>query len=88
LSVDLTDVHAERESLAAVMPAEFLALYEKIRKGHQGMGAAKLHRGQCGGCRLTIPPQELSGIKAATPDVVIQCEECRCILIRTADSGI
>ena len=88
LTADLTDVHAERESLAAVMPAEFLSLYEKIRKGHQGMGAAKLHRGQCQGCRLTIPPQELNAIKAASPDAVIQCEECRCILIRTADSGI
>lgn len=88
LNVDLTDVHAERESLAAAMPDEFLALYEKIRKGHQGMGAAKLHRGQCEGCRLTIPPRELNVIKAATPDAVIQCEECRCILIRTADSGI
>jgi predicted nucleic acid-binding Zn-ribbon protein len=88
LTADLTEVHAERESLAAAMPAEFLALYEKIRKGHQGMGAAKLHRGQCEGCRLTIPPQELNAIKAAAPDAVIQCEECRCILIRTADSGI
>lgn len=88
LTGDLTEVHAERERLAAAMPAEFLALYEKIRKGHQGMGAAKLHRGQCEGCRLTIPPQELNAIKAATPDAVIQCEECRCILIRTADSGI
>lgn len=88
LAVDLADVHAERESLAAVMPAEFLALYEKIRKGHQGMGAAKLHRGQCEGCRLAIPPKELNAIKAATPDTVIQCEECRCILIRTSDSGI
>lgn len=88
LTVDLTDVHAERESLAAEMPAEFLALYEKIRKGHQGMGAAKLHRGQCEGCRLTIPAQELNAIKAATPDAVIQCEECRCILIRTVDSGL
>ena len=88
LTVDLTDVHSERESLAASMPAAFMELYEKIRKGHQGMGAAKLHRGQCEGCRLTIPPQELNAIKAATPDAVIQCEECRCILIRTADSGI
>lgn len=88
LTVDLNDVHAERDSLAAAMPAEFLALYEKIRKGHQGMGAAKLYRGRCEGCRLTIPPQELNAIKAASPDAVIQCEECRCILIRTADSGI
>lgn len=88
LEVDLINVRTERESLAAAMPAEFLALYEKIRKGHQGMGAAKLHRGQCEGCRLTIPPQEINSIKAASPDEVIQCEECRCILIRTADSGI
>ncbi len=88
LAVDLADVQVERENLAAAIPAEFLALYERIRKGHQGMGAAKLHRGQCEGCRLTIPPQELNAIKAASPDAVIQCEECRCILVRTADSGI
>ena len=88
LAADLVDVHSERVRLAADMPPEFLALYEKIRKGHEGMGAAKLHRGHCEGCRLTIPPQELNVIRTATPETVIQCEECRCILIRTADSGI
>ncbi|MDB9921236.1 C4-type zinc ribbon domain-containing protein [Actinomycetota bacterium] len=88
LAADLVGVHAERVQLATDMPPEFLALYEKIRKGHEGMGAAKLHRGQCEGCRLTIPPQELNVIRSATPETVIQCEECRCILIRTADSGI
>ncbi len=88
LAADLADVHAERTQLAADIPPELIVLYEKIRKGHEGMGAAKLHRGQCEGCRLTIPPKERNAIKSATADTVIQCEECRCILIRTADSGI
>jgi len=88
LAVDLAETQSEREALASGLPSDLIALYEKIRRSHQGVGAAKLHRGQCGGCRLALPPQELNVIKAASPDAVIQCEECRSILIRTAESGI
>lgn len=88
LESDLAEVAAERERLASSIPDDFKNLYEKIRKSHSGVGAAKLHRGQCLGCRLSLPPQELQTIKNAEPEEVLQCEECRRILIRTADSGI
>ena len=47
-----------------------------------------LRRGQCGGCREMLSTVELNEIRAAAPDEVIRHEECRRILVRTADSGL
>lgn len=88
LSADIAEVEKERAALALALPSDFMSLYEKIRGSHSGVGAALLHRGQCGGCRLTIPPQEMQVIKVAPIETVVQCEECRRILIRTSESGI
>lgn len=77
----------ERSSVAAGLPEDLLALYEKIR-ADAGTGAAALHRAQCQGCRLTMPPTEMSRFRTAPEDEVLRCEECRRILVRTADSGL
>ena len=53
-----------------------------------GLGAAALRRGQCGGCREMLSTVELNEIRAAAPDEVVRHEECRRILVRTADSGL
>ena len=37
----------QRAELAATLPAELVALYEKIRASSGGVGAAALHRGRC-----------------------------------------
>lgn len=81
-------VIVDRRELAARIPADLLALYEKIRADHGGVGAAHLHRGQCGGCRLQLPPNELERLRAIESDEVVRCEECRRILVRTAESGL
>ncbi len=77
-----------RADLAAGIPADLLGLYDKIRADHGGVGAAPLHRGTCQGCRLTLPPTEIEAIRAAAPDAVVRCEECRRILVRTPESGL
>jgi hypothetical protein len=77
-----------RADLAAGIPADLLALYDKIRADHGGVGAAPLHRGTCEGCRLTLPPTEIEALRAAPPDAVVRCEECRRILVRTPESGL
>ena len=81
-------VEAERVAIAGDIPADLLALYEKIRADHGGVGAAPLHRGTCQGCRLTLPPHEIEALRAAPPESVIRCEECRRILVRTPESGL
>jgi predicted nucleic acid-binding Zn-ribbon protein len=81
-------VDEQRMIIAADIPADLMALYDKIRADHGGLGAAPLHRGRCEGCRLTLPPNEIEAMRAAPPDDVIRCEECRRILVRTPESGL
>jgi uncharacterized protein len=76
-----------RVAVVADVPADLLALYDKIRAS-SGLGAAALRRGQCGGCREMLSTVELNEIRAAAPDEVIRHEECRRILVRTPESGL
>jgi len=78
---------AARAAIALDVPADLLALYDKIRAS-SGLGAAPLRRGQCGGCREMLSTVELNEVRAAAPDEVIRHEECRRILVRTPDSGL
>lgn len=81
-------VAAERVKAAEGVPADLLALYDKLRDGKGGIGAAALRQRQCGGCRLSLDNAELAVIKAAPEDQVIRCEECQRILVRTPESGL
>ena len=81
-------VACERSELASKITTDLLALYDKIRADRGGVGAARLHRGRCEGCHLDMPPNEIEALRVAAPDEVVRCEECRRILIRTAESGL
>ena len=76
-----------RASVAADVPGDLLDLYGKLRAQH-GVGAAALRRGRCEGCHLSLNTVDLAHIRAAPPDEVLRCEECRRILVRTPDSGL
>lgn len=78
----------ERAALVADIPADLLALYEKIRAGSGGTGAAALRQRRCEGCRLDLSGTDLMHAKNAAPDEVLRCEECRRILVRTPESGL
>ena len=77
-----------RGSVASQEPADLLALYERMREQHGGVGAAALRRGRCEGCHLSLNTVDLNNIRAADPDEVLRCEECRRILVRTPESGL
>ena len=77
-----------RAAVSGELPPDLLALYEKLRASSGGVGAAALARGQCQGCRLPLPPTELSKARTAEPDEVLRCDECRRILVRTPESGL
>jgi uncharacterized protein len=79
---------AARAAVLPDVPAELLALYDKIRASSGGLGAAPLRRGQCGGCQVMLSTVDLNAVRAAAPDEVLRCEECRRILVRTAESGL
>jgi predicted nucleic acid-binding Zn-ribbon protein len=90
----LAEVDAERQTkagqrdpLVAELPADLVALYEKIRES-SGLGAALLRAGRCEGCRLELSGSERSRFRTSEPDEVLRCEECGRILVRTAESGL
>jgi len=79
---------AARGPAAGEVPADLLALYDKIRESSGGLGAALLAAGRCGGCRIEFSGAELARIKGAPADEVLRCEECRRIMVRTSESGL
>jgi uncharacterized protein len=78
----------ERAELAPTLPADLLALYEKIRAKEGGIGAAAIGQGRCGGCRLDLMNNEKADVRAASVDDVVRHEECGRIMVRTAESGL
>jgi len=75
-----------RAGVAAAVPDDLLELYGKLRTQH-GVGAAALRAGRCEGCHLSLNTVDLARIRAAAPDEVLRCEECRRILVRTPEPG-
>jgi predicted nucleic acid-binding Zn-ribbon protein len=79
---------AERAELAAQLPADLLALYDRIRAASGGVGAAVLRQRRCEGCHLELAGSELNAVRAAAADDIVRCDNCRRILVRTAQSGL
>jgi predicted nucleic acid-binding Zn-ribbon protein len=82
IHTELEGIDADRKSTTQSVGPEFLALYEKIREGNNGIGAAALAGNQCKGCNLTLNTIELQRIAGLADDELVRCEECRCILVR------
>ncbi len=79
---------ADRAAVTADLPGDLLALYEKAREHGGGVGAAILQQRRCEGCRIELSGSELSAVRSAAEDEVVRCENCRRILVRTAESGL
>lgn len=76
----------DRQAVAATVPADLLALYDKLAQ--RSAGAALLTRQTCGGCHMVLAGSDLSVLRAAAPEAVVTCPECGCILVRTEESGL
>lgn len=70
---------AEREALAAEFDEELLELYEDLRAGKKGVGAAALRDGVCQGCHEKLSPLYLDRLKRS--EGIRRCEYCRRILV-------
>jgi predicted nucleic acid-binding Zn-ribbon protein len=85
---DVDYISGERARAATGLPDDLMTLYAKLRADQGGIGAAALRQGRCEGCRLQLTPIEVGRIRNAPGDEVMRCEECRRILVRTAESGL
>ncbi|GCD88512.1 hypothetical protein NLS1_05180 [Nocardioides sp. LS1] len=88
IDLQLAKVEADRGLAAEGLPDDLVALYDRLRTQKGGVGAAELRQRRCSGCQLSIDNAELAVIKASPSDLVIRCEECSRILVRTAESGL
>ncbi|TWD83131.1 hypothetical protein FB561_4287 [Kribbella amoyensis] len=78
----------QRATVAAELPDDLVTQYQRLRERNGGIGAAPLVGKRCMGCRMELAPSDLNRIRAAAPDVVLRCEECGRILVRTSESGV
>jgi predicted nucleic acid-binding Zn-ribbon protein len=85
---ELTKLQSDRKDLSSTIDGELIKLYEKIRSDQGGMGAAEIIRRRCTGCQLDLTAADAARFAATAADEVIRCEECRRILVRSADSGL
>lgn len=88
LDAETAKAEKDREIVVGSVPADLVALYEKIRLKQNGVGAAKLYQRRCLGCQLELDVAEVNEVKAAAANQVVRHENCGRILVRTADSGI
>jgi len=88
IDAELKRLEGERGPLVAALPADLLALYERLRANKNGVGASELRARQCGGCMMSLDPAELAEIGRRSEDEVIRCEQCQRILVRTTESGV
>ncbi|SDN19285.1 hypothetical protein SAMN05444921_121100 [Streptomyces wuyuanensis] len=88
LDGESASVGKEREVVSGSVPADLMKLYEKLREQQGGVGAARLYQRRCEGCHIELNITELNDVRAAAPDTVVRCENCRRILVRTSESGL
>ncbi|WP_043491840.1 MULTISPECIES: zinc ribbon domain-containing protein [Streptomyces] len=88
IDAEVATVTKERGVIAGTIPADLLKLYDKLREQQGGVGAARLYQRRCDGCRQELAITELNEVRAAAPDTVMRCENCRRILVRTPESGL
>jgi uncharacterized protein len=68
------------------IPADLLGLYDRLTV--RSSGAALLRARTCGGCHMVLSGTDLQVIRGAADDLVVNCPECGCILVRTGESGL
>ncbi|MGP3536620.1 zinc ribbon domain-containing protein [Microbacterium sp. RD1] len=83
---DLEAATRDRAAVAASVPSDLLAMYDRLAA--RGNGAGLLRRGTCEACNMVLSGTDLSSIRAASADAVLTCPECGAILVRTEESGL
>lgn len=75
---ELERLAEERVAVAGELAGSELSMYEALRKSRGGQAVAKVARGICEGCRLSLPSTEVQ--RAKTSSGPVHCSSCRRIL--------
>lgn len=74
-------LRAVREEEATHFERSLLKLYDVLRERRGGRAVARVERGMCQGCRISLPMSVLQ--RARTANGVVQCVSCERILLFT-----
>ena len=78
IGVELEDLARQRSAATALVQPADLSLYERLLKSTQGTAVAKVERGMCLGCRITLPTKELQQVRNGRS--LVMCNSCGRIL--------
>lgn len=78
LQAELGELATKRASEAGGVEVAVMALYDVLRERRQGRAVAKVERGMCQGCRITLPMSVLQRVRQGTD--LVQCTSCERIL--------
>jgi uncharacterized protein len=84
VAAELLHLDEARLDITARVSPEVLAAYDRVRAQPRaaGRGATTLTDGRCGACRIKLPSHEKTKMLALPDDAVIQCPQCRRLLVR------
>src|SRR5918994_2053830 len=82
LGAQLAEVRAQREAVAAEVPAELWSEYDKLRARLGGGAVARLVGSTRQGCHLGLSAVEVDRIRKLPLDEPVHCEECGRLLVR------
>ena len=77
-AVERESVAAQRNDLAASLDPTFLQRYETLRWAKGGLAVAKVERGLCQACRMSLPTQQQQRVRNGRQTVL--CSSCGRIL--------
>jgi predicted nucleic acid-binding Zn-ribbon protein len=75
---ELARLDQDRESRTKDIDAAAIGMYESLRKNKQGRAVAKVERGTCQGCRISLPSHLVQRMRAGH---TVQCVSCERILV-------
>lgn len=79
VEAEMARLEEERARRAQDIERPALSLYESLRSARQGRAVARVERGACQGCRISLPTHLQQQLRAA--DHLVQCPSCERILV-------
>ncbi len=79
LKPESADLTARIDGATSVIDSRAISLYKLLRDRKGGVAAARVERGMCQGCRITLPAAILQ--KARASSSFVQCVSCERVLV-------
>jgi predicted nucleic acid-binding Zn-ribbon protein len=76
---EVTALEGERDEASKNVPADELTLYDQLLYRRHGVAIARVERGVCLACHITLPLKEASRLRRS--DAIVTCGNCGRILI-------